>query len=119
MQPIITLCGSTKFKTEFLSVAQRLGEKGWLVISLTNFTHADTLDTTKETEAMLDAIHMQKIMMSDSIYVINKDGYIGEATLRAIAFAIVLRKSIIFFELPASSIKSMMDTIKAEYGRLI
>ena len=115
MQPVITLCGSTKFKEEFLSVARQLGEQGDLVISVTTFTHADDIPTSSETKAMLDAIHMQKIMMSSGIYVVNKGGYIGESTMREIAFAGVMDKTIYFHESPSKPVATMLDTLGAEY----
>jgi len=111
MAPVITLCGSTLFKVEFIREAQRLGEEGWLVISLTTFTHADELATTDETKAMLDAVHMQKIMMSDAIQVINVNGYIGDSTRREIAFAALQDKRIFFCEEPTASIYNMIRTI--------
>jgi len=111
MAPVITLCGSTSFKVEFIREAQRLGEEGWLVISLTTFTHADELATTDETKAMLDAVHMQKIMMSDAIQVINVNGYIGDSTRREIAFAALQDKRIFFCEEPTASIYNMIRTI--------
>lgn len=115
MQPVITLCGSTKFKDDFLDVAKYLGEQGYLVISVTTFTHADDIITSDEMRAMLDAIHMQKIIMSDSIYVINKDGYIGESTLREIAFAGVMKKEIIFHEKPYKQVIGMLGKLEAHW----
>ena len=114
MQPVITLCGSTKFKNEFLAAATICGEQGLVVMSLTTFTHADNVETSPETIAILEAVHMQKILMSDSIFVINKDGYIGESTLREIAFAAVMRKKIKFYEPPSKTIEDMILTIRHE-----
>ena len=36
---------------------------------------------------MLDDIHKRKIDMSDEIFVINKDGYIGSSTASEIEYA--------------------------------
>ena len=36
---------------------------------------------------MLDALHREKITMSDSIFVINVDGYTGKSTKAEIEFA--------------------------------
>jgi hypothetical protein len=111
MQPVITLCGSTKFKAAFFKAAERLGNEGALVITVTTFTHADNLDTTAEEMALLDAVHMQKIMISDEIYVINQGGYIGESTLREIAFAAIMKKTIRFMEQPTIPVQEMLSTI--------
>ena len=37
--------------------------------------------------AMLDDIHKRKIDMADEIFVINKDGYIGQSTKSEIEYA--------------------------------
>ena len=45
---------------------------------------------------MLDRIHKEKIRMSDAIYVINKDGYIGESTKQEIEFAKEFGKEVLY-----------------------
>ena len=47
---------------------------------------------------MLDEMHKQKIDMSDEIYVINVDGYIGESTKNEIQYAKVRGKRISYLE---------------------
>ena len=47
---------------------------------------------------MLDDIHKRKIDMADAIYVINKDGYIGQSTRSEIQYALRLGKQIIYME---------------------
>ena len=54
-----------------------------------------TLTATKE---MLDDIHKRKIDMSDEIFVINVDGYIGESTRSEIEYAAAHGKSIRYLE---------------------
>ncbi len=80
---VITLCGSTKFKEEFLQIQKQLTLEGNIVISVGMFGHTDgefENVITPEIKVMLDDIHKRKIDMSDEIYVINKNGYIGEST---------------------------------------
>lgn len=85
--PVVTLCGSTKFKEEFLKVQKELTLKGWIVISVGLFEHSgddevwegEPEDTYTDTKLMLDDLHLRKIDMADSIFVINKNGYIGES----------------------------------------
>ena len=47
---------------------------------------------------MLDDIHKQKIAMSDIVYIINRDGYIGESTQSEIEWAQELGKEIWYME---------------------
>lgn len=83
---IITLCGSTKFKKEFIEVQKQLTLLGNIVISVGCFGHSgDTL--TMEDKIMLDDMHKRKILMADEIFVIDKNNYIGSSTKSEIEFA--------------------------------
>lgn len=100
---VITLCGSTKFKDEFLKVQKQLTLEGNIVISVGLFGHADgeyKNVITPEIKVMLDDIHKRKIDISDEIYVINKNGYIGESTKGEIEYAIKTRKGVNYLECP-------------------
>jgi len=95
--PVITLCGSTKFKEEFERVNRELTLAGNIVISVGCFGHSGDV-FSDEQKIMLDDIHKRKIDMADAIYVINKDGYIGASTRSEIKYAIAHGKQIIFME---------------------
>jgi len=98
---IITLCGSTRFKDEFLKVQKQLTLEGNIVISVGLFGHADgefENVITPEIKVILDDMHKRKIDMSDEIYVINKNGYIGESTKSEIEYAIKTRKRVDYLE---------------------
>ena len=85
---IVTLCGSTRFKSEFIRANFRETMAGRMVFSVGFFTHADRgYTTTEEEEVALDRLHLAKIDASDEILVINVGGYIGESTARMIAHA--------------------------------
>lgn len=95
---VITLCGSTRFKDEFLAVQKDLTLQGHIVLSVGLFGHADNEDLTLEEKVRLDNLHKEKINMSDAIFVINKDGYIGESTYSEIDWANRMKKQIFFLE---------------------
>ena len=98
---VITLCGSTKFKDDFIRVQEELTLKGKIVISVGLFGHADNKygnEINQEIKIMLDDIHKRKIDLSDSIYVINKNGYIGESTKSEIEYAKRSNKKIYYME---------------------
>ena len=71
--PVITLCGSTRFKDAFLEAQKRL---------------------------TLDNMHKRKIDMADAIYVINVGGYIGESTRSEIEYALRNGKKVFYLEPP-------------------
>ena len=94
---VITLCGSTRFKDDFERINKELTLLGNIVISVGCFGHSgDTF--TEEQKVMLDDIHKRKIDMADAIYVINKDGYIGDSTRSEIKYAIAHGKQVILME---------------------
>ena len=93
--PVITLCGSTRFRDQFMDAQKRLTLEGNIVISVGLYGHSGdeevwegmdegTLTRTKE---MLDDMHKRKIDMADEIYVINVGDYIGDSTKSEIAYA--------------------------------
>ncbi len=104
--PVVTLCGSTRFKNEFYEAQKRLTLEGYIVISVGLFGHAgdqevwESMDegTLTQTKEMLDDMHKRKIDMADSIYVINVNGYIGSSTKSEIQYAIEHGKNIEYLE---------------------
>ena len=72
---VITICGSLKFQNEMMSVSEKLSLEGNCV-----FTPVYPVIKRKRTKEELDnlkKIHFKKIELSDAIFVINKDKYIG------------------------------------------
>ena len=96
---IITLCGSTRFKDEFLAAQKRLTLEGNIVISVGLFGHSgDDEVWTESTKPMLDDMHLRKIDLADEIFVINVGGYIGESTRREIDYATKTGRKITYLE---------------------
>ena len=104
--PVITLCGSTRFKDEFIKIQKDLTLKGYIVISVGLFGHSgdnevwENMDegTLTKTKEMLDDMHKRKIDMSDEIFVINVGGYIGESTKLEIEYAKSTNKKVNYLE---------------------
>ena len=97
--PVITLCGSTRFKDAFLEAQKRLTLAGNIVISVGLFGHSgDDEVWTEGTKEMLDDMHKRKIDMADGIYVINVGGYIGQSTRSEIDYARSQGKTIEYLE---------------------
>lgn len=85
---VITLCGSTKFKEEFNKIEKELTLQGNIVLSLFVFGHSgDDEVWVGDTKQSLDDMHLARIDLCDEIFVINKNGYIGESTTREIKYA--------------------------------
>ena len=96
---VITLCGSTRFKEQFIETQKRLTLEGCIVISVGLFGHSGDVDVWKPgTKEMLDDMHKRKIDMADEIFVINVGGYIGESTRSEIAYAEKTGKKVNYLE---------------------
>ena len=99
--PVITLCGSTRFKEQFLEAQKRLTLAGNIVISVGLFGHSgDSEVWTEGTKEMLDDMHKRKIDMADEIFVINVGGYIGQSTRSEIEYALAHGKAVRYLEEP-------------------
>ena len=96
---VITLCGSTKFKDEFIETQKQLSLAGNIVISVGLFGHSGDNEVWSEgIKEMLDDMHKRKIDMADEIFVINKNGYIGSSTKSEIEYAIAHGKHVNYLE---------------------
>ena len=96
---VITLCGSTRFKEEFLEAQKRLTLEGNVVITVGLFGHSgDDVVWTEGVKDMLDRQHLAKIDLADEIFVINAGGYIGDSTRCEIAYAEFKGKTIKYME---------------------
>lgn len=96
---VITLCGSTKFKDDFIKEQKRLSLEGNIVISVGLFGHCGDKEVwDNNTKEMLDDMHKRKIDMADEIFVINKNGYIGSSTKSEIEYAIKTNKKVNYLE---------------------
>jgi hypothetical protein len=95
---VITLCGSTKFKKQFEDAMADLTLKGYIVLGLGFFEQADNIEVTEEQVKLFERLHYHKIDMSDEIYVINVNGYIGESTKKEIEYAVRNGKKVTYLE---------------------
>ena len=96
---VITLCGSTRFKDQFLEAQKRLTLEGNIVISVGLFGHSGDEEVwTEGTKEMLDDMHKRKIDMADGIFVINVGGYIGSSTRSEIEYAKANGREVTYLE---------------------
>ena len=92
---VVTICGSMKFAEEMKQIASNLElEKNYCVIQC---VYDLPILNTKQLE-QIAKLHKKKIDISDAIYVVNINGYIGESVKREIAYAKSHSKEIIYHE---------------------
>ncbi len=96
---VITLCGSTKFKDEFIETQKQLTLQGNIVITVGFFGDiGDNRVLDDCVKDMLDDMHKRKIDMANAIFVINKNGYIGSSTRSEIEYALEQGKKVLYLE---------------------
>ena len=106
MKPkIVTLCGSTKFRDEF--VRQNLNETlaGKIVLSIGCDMKSDdeifghmSPEQLREVKAGLDELHKRKIDISDEVLILNVGGYDGDSTRSERDYASRIGKDVRYLE---------------------
>ena len=92
MRKTVTLCGSLRFFDKIAELAERL--------TLTPIPHVAHAPLTDDEKQILGEIHRAKIDLSDAIFVVNVNGYIGDAVKSEIAYAQNTGKEIFYLEDP-------------------
>lgn len=121
---VITICGSMKFKNQIIEAGEKLSIEGNIVLFPViliddKITFANNIPPNKNINIwieepmidnrnawkyinampMLKDMHKHKIDMSDEIYVVNVNNYIGEDTLEEIEYAKSKGKRISYLEI--------------------
>jgi hypothetical protein len=94
---IITVCGSLKFEQDMKYYTEKLELEGNCVLSVI-YPTKNKEEYTKDEISILEIGHSKRIDMSDAIFVVNKNGYIGESVRKEIDYAKRHNKEIIYLE---------------------
>lgn len=87
---IITICGSYKFESTMIEVYKQLTELGYIVLF-------PAMRCTEHHKEWYLELHFKKIAMSDAIFVVDVDRYVGESTRAEINKAIENQKQVIYY----------------------
>ena len=82
----VCLCGSTRFKSEFMETAKKLTCQGCNVLAPFHFRKCGD-EITPELERTLSELHLRKIDLADEVMILNVGGYIGESTRNELNYA--------------------------------
>lgn len=112
---IICLCGSTqKALEDFREQNKRLTFAGHIVLSIGVDTKSDDslfagmdFNQREKMKHDLDMLHLRKIDLADEVMILNRDGYVGQSTMRELKYAILLGKTITWLE-PEKAIVPVM-----------
>jgi hypothetical protein len=97
---IVCLCGSTRFKDEFMKQYAELSDRGCIVLTVARCIPEK--DEVKATKLKWDELHKRKIDLADEVLVLNVGGYIGESTRSEIEYAKAHGKPIRYLETPTN-----------------
>ena len=93
---VITVCGSLKFQNEIMEVAEKLNKTGVCVLTPVYPYNKELKLSDSDIDNMKKA-HFKRIELSDSIFVVNVNGYVGESTKKEIEFVKEKGKEIIYY----------------------
>lgn len=94
---VVTLCGALRFWDKIQEMSERLElENGYVVLGIV--PHVLDRALTEQEKKLLGELHREKIDLSDAIYVVNVDGYIGESVKKEIAYAKEMGKEVFYLE---------------------
>ena len=90
-----TICGSMRFGKDMKKIAYELEtDKGYNILQCV-YCEENVVPTEEELLRLANA-HYRKIDLSDGIYVVNINGYIGESVKREIEYAEKYGKEVLY-----------------------
>lgn len=102
---IVCLCGSTRFSQAYQAANLKFTLDGKIVLTIGCDMRSDvdifTGMSEREKEQIkkrLDELHLRKIDLADSIFVLNVEGHIGESTAKEIEYAKNVGKRVDYLE---------------------
>ena len=94
---VYTLCGSMRYAEQMKRIARSLEVKQKICVLQPVYNEDKKNESFDELENIF-ACHYKKIDLCDVLYVVNINGYIGEATKAEISYAKTNGKKIIYHE---------------------
>lgn len=94
---VVTICGSMRFQKEMMKVAYDLELNNHYCVIQCVYGEINSMNT-KYDKNIITKLHFKKIEISDAIYVVNVNNYIGESTKKEIEYAKKLNKEILYLE---------------------
>ena len=91
----LTMCGSMRFEKDMQTVSFELETKHGYNVLQCVYAPKDAVLSDAELRS-LENTHYKKIDISDGIYVLNIDGYIGNSVLSEIQYARKTGKEVIY-----------------------
>lgn len=112
---IVCLCGSTRFRSEFVDANFRETLAGRIVVTIgcDLRTDAAALGLTAEAKLTLDELHLHKIELADEVLILNVGGYFGRSTKRELWYAAKIGRAIRWLE-PERAVPDPLELFPSE-----
>ncbi len=94
---IIVVCGSVRFRDEMLKFREEQHANGNWVLLPENM-EIDVQEIDMRVKEKMDSLHMVKIDHADSVFIWNRNGYIGESTKRELEYSLLRDKPVRYLE---------------------
>jgi hypothetical protein len=95
---VVCFCGSTRFTNEMLLIKWEFEKQGKITLSWNYLPQGFGADShiaeAEGVKEQIDELHKRKIDISDEVFVVNLNGYIGESTRSEINYAVSIGKPI-------------------------
>lgn len=92
-----TICGSMRFSDQMKKIAYDLeAHEGYNILQCV-YCESNVIPTREELSRLQEAQY-RKIDLSDGIYVVNIDGYIGKAVQQEIEYAVREGKEVLYHD---------------------
>jgi NTP pyrophosphatase (non-canonical NTP hydrolase) len=115
---VVCLCGSTRFRQDFLAAQEAEALLGRIVVGPGVFSKAEGRALTEDEIERLRQLHRRKIEMADELLVVAPDGRIGEATSEEIEYGRSLGKTVRFWRperpAPIDPVHALIESHRAQ-----
>lgn len=77
---VVTVVGSTRFKGQYEEICTDLELNGYIVLRMSTFSHHDNIELSEHQIQDRVDIFKEYFKLSDEVYVVSVDGYVGDHT---------------------------------------
>lgn len=105
----VTLIGSGQFEDEFQFMGKQLTRFGYRVLTSFLFKDDFTENDSPALKPTLKELVKENIRISDLVYVVDRDHYIGESTEEEIRYAMSLHKPIRYYSNDFDVVKGLEE----------
>lgn len=112
---LITLCGSTRFMKEFKDVERALTFEGNIPLPPAIYGKSENVEYSEELSKRLFELHLDKIRISDTIFIIDVDGRLGDSTSKELKLALENKKKVRYYSKEKQYIYGLLEKLNKSF----